>query len=110
MLFTHFLRNCISTFPDTHCQTRGGSTTTHRNSFIRMCKLHDVRGRTTYISSHAKQEDLYADYQEKAAKWEETYETKAKSDTAHVRIQNYQREASVRQSKQTTQRKDRGAR
>ena len=58
----------------------------------------------TYLSN-TKQENLYADYQEKAAKWEETYETKAKSDTVHVRIQNYQREESVRQSKQTTQRK-----
>ena len=51
------------TFPDRHCQTKGGSTTTHRNSFIRMCKLHDVRGRITYISSHAKQENLYAVYE-----------------------------------------------
>ena len=28
-----------------------------------MCKLHDVRGRITYISSHAKQENLYAVYE-----------------------------------------------
>ena len=48
-----------------YCQTKGGSTTTHRNSFIRMCKLHDVRGRITYISSHAKQEDLYATIRKK---------------------------------------------
>ena len=53
----------FSSFPNKHCQTKGGSTTTHRNSFIRMCKLHDVRGRITYISSHAKQENLYALYE-----------------------------------------------
>lgn len=30
-----------------------------RNSFIEMAKLHDLSGRITYISSHAKQEHLY---------------------------------------------------
>ena len=42
--------------------TRGGSTI-ERNSFIQMSKLHNVRGRITYISSHAKQENLYAVYE-----------------------------------------------
>ena len=28
-----------------------------------MSKLHNVRGRITYISSHAKQENLYAVYE-----------------------------------------------
>lgn len=41
---------------------RGGSTI-ERNSFIQMSKLHNVRGRITYISSHAKQENLYAVYE-----------------------------------------------
>lgn len=41
---------------------RGGSTI-QRNSFIQMSKLHNVRGRITYISSHAKQENLYAVYE-----------------------------------------------
>ena len=55
--------------------------------------------------------NAYADYQGKAAKWEETsYRTKAKSDTVHSRIRNYQRDESARQSERTTQRKDRGAR
>ncbi len=63
MLSTHFYGTAFSTFPDKYCQMKGGSTTTHRNSFIRMCKLHDVRGRITYISSHAKQENLYAVYE-----------------------------------------------
>ena len=33
-----------------------------RNSFIEMAKLHDLSGRITYISSHAKQEHLYEAY------------------------------------------------
>lgn len=54
--------------------------------------------------------NAYADYQEKAAKWEETYGTKTKRDTVHNRIQNYQRDQSSQQSEQTTKRKDRGVR
>lgn len=34
-----------------------------RNSFIQMSKLSNVRGRITYISGHAKQENLYAVYE-----------------------------------------------
>lgn len=34
-----------------------------RNSFIQMSKLSNVRGRIIYISSHAKQENLYAVYE-----------------------------------------------
>ncbi len=34
-----------------------------RNSFIQMSKLSNVRGRITYISSHEKQENLYAVYE-----------------------------------------------
>ena len=41
----------------------GGQGTIQRHSFIRMGKLPDVRGRITYISSHAKQENLYAVYE-----------------------------------------------
>ena len=41
----------------------GGQGTIQRHSFIRMSKLHNVRGRITYISSHAKQENLYAVYE-----------------------------------------------
>ncbi|WP_307878104.1 MobA/MobL family protein [Agathobacter rectalis] len=39
------------------------STLTIRHSFIQMTKLSNVRGRITYISSHAKQEHLYAVYE-----------------------------------------------
>ena len=39
------------------------STLTTRHSFIQMTKLSNVRGRITYISSHAKQEYLYAVYE-----------------------------------------------
>ena len=34
-----------------------------RNSFIQMIKLSNVKGRISYISSHAKQENLYAVYE-----------------------------------------------
>ena len=34
-----------------------------RNIFIRQTKLHNVRGRITYITSTAKQENLYAVYE-----------------------------------------------
>ena len=33
-----------------------------RHSFIRMSKLPNVKGRISYITSHAKQENLYATY------------------------------------------------
>lgn len=36
---------------------------TTRHSFIQMTKLSNVRGRITYISSHAKQEHLYVVYE-----------------------------------------------
>ena len=39
------------------------STLTTRHSSIQMTKLSNVRGRITYISSHAKQEHLYAVYE-----------------------------------------------
>ena len=39
------------------------STLTTRHSFIQMTKLSNVWGRITYISSHAKQEHLYAVYE-----------------------------------------------
>ena len=62
-----------------------------------------------YRAYHAAK-NAYADYQEKAAKWEDTYGTKVKRDTVHSRIQSYQREQSARQSEQATHRKDKGAR
>ena len=54
--------------------------------------------------------NAYADYQEKAAKWEKTYGTKKKGDSIHDKIQNYQRNEFARRSERATQRKDRGAR
>ena len=43
-----------------------------RNSFIQMTKLSNVKGRITYISSHAKQENLYAVYETTERKfWKE---------------------------------------
>ena len=34
-----------------------------RHSFIQMSKLSNVKGRINYITSHARQENLYATYQ-----------------------------------------------
>ena len=33
-----------------------------RHSFIQMSKLPNVKGRISYITSHARQENLYATY------------------------------------------------
>ena len=62
-----------------------------------------------YVAYHTAK-NAYADYLDKAAKWERTYGTRKKSDTIHNRIQSYQKDQSARQSERTTQRKDRGAR
>ena len=43
-------------------QRKGESIYMRRNSFIEMAKLHNLSGRITYISSHAKQEHLYEVY------------------------------------------------
>lgn len=58
-----------------------------RNSFIQMSKLPNVKGRITYISSRAKQENLYAVYETTERKfWRElakcNQEEFAKSGTA----------------------------
>ena len=53
-----------SHFHNRYCHIRkGGESTIQRHSFIQMSKLHDVRGRITYISSRTKQENLYAVYE-----------------------------------------------
>ena len=65
-----------------------------------------------YRAYHAAK-NAYADYLEKAAKWEETYGKithKPKKESLHEQLQNYQRGESARQSEQDSQRKDRGAR
>ena len=57
--------------------------------------------------------NAYADYQERTAKWEETYgkiKQKPKKESLHEQLQNYQRDKSARQSERVAQRKDRGAR
>ena len=54
-----------------------------RNSFIQMTKLSNVKGRITYISSHTKQENLYAVY--------ETTERKFWRDLQNVIRKNLQK-------------------
>ena len=45
-----------------HAPHRNGDDLCQRHSFIQMSKLSNVRGRISYITSHAKQENLYATY------------------------------------------------
>ena len=42
---------------------RKGAISIVRNSFIQMSKLTNLKGRINYISSHARQENLYAVYE-----------------------------------------------
>ena len=44
------------------CPSRGGKEYMARHSFIQMSKLPNVKGRISYITSHARQENLYATY------------------------------------------------
>lgn len=49
--------------PITSYRIRKGRVPIVRNSFIQMSKLPNVKGRISYISSHARQENLYAVYE-----------------------------------------------
>ena len=54
----------ISSLPDTKVFAHGkGVIAVVRNSFIQMSKLTNVKGRISYIASHARQENLYAVYE-----------------------------------------------
>ena len=75
-----------------------------------IAKRYGYQNVQEFYRIYHKSHSAYADYQDKAAKWEETYGTKVKHDTVHNRIQSYQRDESARQSERITQRKDRGAR
>lgn len=57
------LRNFIFTLPYKHCKTKRGISKTHKNSFIRMDRLHNVKGRITNIFSHVKQKNPYVKYE-----------------------------------------------
>ena len=45
-----------------HILKKGGKEYMARHSFIQMSKLPNVKGRISYITSHARQENLYATY------------------------------------------------
>ena len=91
-----------------------------RNSFIQMIKLSNVKGRITYISSHAKQENLYAVYETTERKfWRELAKWKketGKEPVAHgIRAKLAEKKQEIQneqKNKQHTrsQNKDRGAR
>ena len=54
----------ISSLLDTEVSAHGkGVIAIVRNSFIQMSKLTNVKGRISYITSHARQENLYAVYE-----------------------------------------------
>ena len=63
-----------------------------------------------FYRSYHTAKNAYADYREKIAKWEENYGSKSKRDSVHKKIQNYQKKVVERQSENTAQKKDRGAR
>ncbi len=73
-------------------------------------KRYDYQNVQDFYLAYNTAKNTYADYQDKVAKWEETYGLKERNDTLHNKIQNYQRKKSVRQSERATQRKVRGAR
>ncbi len=73
-----------------------------------IAKRYDYLTVQDFYQAYHTAKNAYADYQEKAAKWEETYETKEKSDAIHDRIQNYQRDESAWQSERISERKDKG--
>lgn len=75
-----------------------------------IAKRYGYQNVQDFYRAYNAAKNTYADYQNKVAKWEETYGTKAKSDTLHDRIQSYQKDKSARQSEQIARRKDRGAR
>ena len=75
-----------------------------------IAKRYGYQNVQDFYRAYNAAKNTYAAYQDKVAKWEETYGTKAKSDTLHDRIQSYQKDKSTQQSERSTQTKDRGAR
>ena len=58
----HFRADVQQRFVTVYLLWKGERNLMRRNSFIEMAKLHNLSGRITYISSHAKQEHLYEVY------------------------------------------------
>ena len=58
-----FVNGCQRTHSQLYISYKLGGIIIVRNSFIQMSKLTNVRGRISYISSHARQENLYAVYE-----------------------------------------------
>ena len=54
---------CPLTVDNRHQFSKKGAMPIVRNSFIQMSKLTNLKGRINYISSHARQENLYAVYE-----------------------------------------------
>ena len=75
-----------------------------------IARRHGYQTVQDFYRAYHTAKNAYADYQEKAAEWKEAYETRAKSDTLHSKIQNHQKEVAERQSENDTKGKDRGAR
>ena len=65
-----------------------------------------------FYKTFATAKTANADYQSKADKWEERYGEKAqrREESIHRRLQNYQKENTDRQARQTSKNRDRGAR
>ncbi|NBJ95538.1 hypothetical protein [Parablautia muri] len=65
-----------------------------------------------FYKAFAVSKTANADYQVKADKWEERYGEKVqrREESIHRRLQNYQKENTDRQARQTSKNRDRGAR
>ena len=63
MLSTHFTELHFPPFPTSIARRKEEAQQCTEIHLYGLCKLHDVRGRITYISSHARRENLYAVYE-----------------------------------------------
>ncbi|RKJ60623.1 hypothetical protein D7Y06_23170 [Roseburia sp. 1XD42-69] len=64
------------------------------------------------MSAEAAAKSAYADYRDKADKWKERYGENAqkREESVYSRLQNYQRESTNRQTKQSSKNMGRGER
>ena len=64
------------------------------------------------MSAEAAAKSAYADYRDKADKWKERYGENAqkREESIYSRLQNYQRESTNRQTKQSSKNMGRGER
>ena len=77
-----------------------------------MVKRYGFQTVHDFYKAFAAAKTAYADYQDISDKWEEKYGEKAqrREESISIRLQNYQRENTDRQTKQTSKSRNRGVR